>query len=86
MKKLILITITSFSFLAHAGGTIFIKGDLLQKCSDTNCQVIVGTQLYVLDMKKITAKQRTTLKSKAAGDTIHENISMIAITDVKDIK
>ncbi len=74
------------SSLAFAGGTISVKGDLLQKCSDKNCQVKVGPQLYILDFQRLSASQKKLLKTKNAGDSIEESVLMSAIFDVKDLK
>lgn len=74
------------SSISFAAGMISIKGDLLQKCSDKNCQIKVGTQLYILDILRLNDTLRKKIKNKTAGDTIIENVSMTSISDVKDIK
>jgi hypothetical protein len=86
MKIAIILFVSSLSLSAFAGGMISIQGELLQKCSETNCQVKVGSQLYVLDFKRLSSSQRKLLKTKNAGDTIEETVAMAAVTDVKDIK
>lgn len=86
MKKIILLLIISLSFTVYAGGVISIKGDLLQKCSDKNCQVKMGPQLYILDLKRLSSSQIKLFKSKKPGDNVSENIPMAAVLDVKDIK
>jgi len=86
MKTFIFFLISVLGFSTFAGGMISIQGELLQKCSEVNCQIKSGPQLYVLDFKRLSASQKKLLKTKNAGDSIEESVSMAAVLDVKDIK
>lgn len=86
MKTVIFLWVSILSLSSFAGGMISIEGELLQKCSDKNCQIKVGSQLYVLDFKRLNTSQKKALKAKKAGDNITETIPMAAVLDVKDLK
>lgn len=86
MKTLFVFFISFLHFPTNAGGFISLQGNLLQKCSEQNCQIQVGPQLYIIKLDRLSSTQKKLLKTKKASDNITETIPMAAVLEVKDIK
>ena len=69
-----------------ASGVISIKGVLEKPCETFSCKVKMDSQIYLIDLTRLTKKQQELFKSKKSGDDVLEAIPMSAVKDVKDAK
>ena len=78
-----------FSFLismSFAGEMMSVKGELEKACSQTDCRIKMGRQIYILDLTKLKKSQIDEMKIKKQGDAVNEVVALSAIKDVKDAK
>lgn len=71
---------------SQASGVISLKGVIEKPCETFTCKIKVNSQIYQIDLTRLSKKQQQLFNSKKAGDEVSEAIPMSAIKDVKDVK